>query len=106
MKRTEQEAAEAADARHEAAEAAARVEQAAEGICEMTEDDDWDELQRQASKRRCVSAPSSDEDEEGTTEKDLSLTSVVRGSCWCGWCNNFTCCPGCSCKIVKDVVPA
>ena len=37
----------------------------------MAEDDDWDEFQRQASKRRCVSASSSDEDEEGTTKKDL-----------------------------------
>ncbi len=36
----------------------------------MAEDDDWDEFQRQASKRRCVSASSSDEDEEGTTEKN------------------------------------
>ncbi len=35
----------------------------------MAEDDEWDEFQHQASKRRCVSAPSSDDDEEGTTQK-------------------------------------
>ena len=37
----------------------------------MAEYDDWDEFQRQASKRRCVSASSPDEDEEGTTEKNF-----------------------------------